>query len=429
LVFGAPIDNANQARSHGQALLGRFQPDGTVLYQPSPNGLDYGRTHWARHANGLTASVLAGLLEAASFSGDRALWQEGLRLLQALDQYRHTVPRGAQTWEIPLHTPDILAAGYLVRAYTLGYEFTGDRRWLEQARYWAWTGVPFLYLHPPTSRPVGLYNTIPVLGATAWVAPCWIGLPVQWCGLVYGEALYGLAVHDPAGPWRQLADGIAVGGVQHTWPETDVERQGLLPDSYQLRPQLRDGPAINPATVQAPALRYYRAAKAYDSRAFRAHGLWVHAPGPIHEVTERADGVTFRVSPWSPQPSWVLVNGFRQVPRVRLNGLDTPLAAPHRFQLTEGRLALRLTESTRIELWYPTVAALRIVPSAEAGGVDLVWPASLTNAVVEHAFELSATSVWAVANALVYPQGGWWVTRRDLSTSQQFFRLRFEAYP
>jgi hypothetical protein len=86
--------------------------------------------------------------------------------LSAMAKFKDTVPRGAQTWEVPLHTPDILASAYLLRAYTLGYEVTGDTNLLEQARYWAWTGVPFVYLTPPSDRPVGLYSTIPVLGAT-----------------------------------------------------------------------------------------------------------------------------------------------------------------------------------------------------------------------------------------------------------------------
>jgi len=46
-----------------------------------------------------------------------ATWTEAA--LELLDKqtllYANTVPRGAQTWEIPLHTPDILAAGLRFR--------------------------------------------------------------------------------------------------------------------------------------------------------------------------------------------------------------------------------------------------------------------------------------------------------------------------
>src|SRR5204863_2120767 len=99
-----------------------FRPDGSIVYQPPASGTDLSRTHWSREANGLTATHVAAVLERAAFSGDPNLVRAGLRLLRALDKFRDTVPRGAQTWEVPLHTPDILASAYLVRAYTRGYE-------------------------------------------------------------------------------------------------------------------------------------------------------------------------------------------------------------------------------------------------------------------------------------------------------------------
>src|SRR5688500_11826110 len=170
-----------------------------------------------------------------------------------MDKSKGGVPRGAQTWEVPLHTPDVLASAHLVHAYTLGFELTGDASFLDQARYWAWTGVPFVYLVNPTGGRVGPYATIAVYGATNWEAPVWFGQPVQWCGLVYADALYRLAPRDPAGPWKQLADGITASGVQQSWPSSDAQRQGLLPDFFHLREQRADGPAINPGTLQANA--------------------------------------------------------------------------------------------------------------------------------------------------------------------------------
>src|SRR5207249_10536404 len=177
-----------------------------------PKGVDYGKTHFAPDANGLTAQIVATLLEAAAFCGDLESIPQAIAKLRALNKFRDTVPRGAQTWEVPLHTPDILASAWLVRAYTLGYELTGEADLLEQARYWAWTGLPFVYLTPPTDKPVGIYSTVPVFGATQFTFP-WFGLPVQWCGLVYGDAIRRFARHDPTGPWAQLADGIAAAGV------------------------------------------------------------------------------------------------------------------------------------------------------------------------------------------------------------------------
>jgi hypothetical protein len=331
-------------------LLGRFQADGSLLYPPPAKGVDYGKTHWAREANGLTATAVAALLEAAAFSGDRELLQQALHHLRAMDKFKDTVPRGAQTWEVPLHTPDILASAYLLRAYTLGYELTGDTNLFAQARYWAWTGVPFVYLSPPTTQPVGLYSTIAVFGATGWTAPVWMGLPVQWCGLVYGDALYRFARHDPTGPWKQLADGIAVGGLQHTWPLSDPQFQGLLPDSFQLRAQMRNGPAINPATLQVPAINYYQQAPAYHFQAVPKLGFLIHAAGDIRDLTERPNGINFTVVGWPGRRTWLLVNGVWHPPRVQINGKETPLTAPHEYEAANGRLILQIQSPATIKI-------------------------------------------------------------------------------
>lgn len=350
LVFGSVPENALAAKRRARSLLGRFSSDGSVVYQPAARGPDYARTHWSREANGLTAGVVSALLEAAAYAGDEALIQAALQQLQRMDKFRSGVPRGAQTWEIPLHTPDILAAAYLVRAYTLGYELSGNAEWLDQAKFWAWTGVPFVYLRAPTARPVGLFATIPVLGATAWVAPVWIGLPVQWCGLVYAEALYQLMRHDPTGPWQQLADGITASGIQQTWPATDPERLGLLPDIFQLRAQQRGGPAINPATLQAPALRFYRRASAYEFRALQRGKIRVHAPGALTDVSEQEDGLSVAVRPWSSPRAYLLINGVWDEPKVRLNGQDIELRSPHQYQQSEGWLILALDGAATVKL-------------------------------------------------------------------------------
>ena len=351
LVYGDVAENVAGARASGRHLLARFDANGSVPYQKRPDGPDYGRTHFAQEANGLTAESVSRLLQAAVFCGDRELIGEGLRLLTALDKYAGTVPRGAQTWEVPLHTPDILASAHLVRAYTLGYELTGERRYLKAARYWAWTGVPFVYLEPPTDQPVGLYATIAVLGATNWVAPNWMGLPVQWCGLVYADALYGLARHDPGGPWKQLADGITASGVQQTWPRgSDAGRQGLLPDSFALRAQVRNDPAINPGTVQANAIRLFGGPPLYDYHVFRENELVVHVPGAIQEVVEQRGRISFVAAGWPDHSYDVLIVGFESTPRVQIDGVDVALTAPHSFDAQAGVLVLRIDGQVRIRV-------------------------------------------------------------------------------
>ncbi len=348
LVYGHVAESVEAARGAARRQIRRFDADGRLPYRKRGDGPDYASTHWSREANGLAARPVRDALEAAVYAGDADLAAGGLRLLRALDRFAGTVPRGAQTWEIPLHTPDILASAHLVRAYTLGYELTGEARFLEAARYWAWTGVPFVYLSRPTDGPVGPYSTIAVLGATNWRAPVWFGRPVQWCGMVYADALYGLVRHDPDGPWKRLADGITAAGIQHTWKQDDAARQGLLPDFFDPRSQARAGPAINPGTVQSGAVRLYDMPPVYDYAVCRKAGLYVHAPGRVRVTEESEDRVALAVSGWPAGVFRVLVSGLEKRPRVRVNGAEAPDDAV--TWLDSGALVLRVTGEVRVDL-------------------------------------------------------------------------------
>ncbi len=422
LIFNQVPGNADRAAATARSLLTRFEPDGRLFYHPPADGIDYGSTHFAPDASGHTAQVVKSLLEAAVFAGDETLIREALDKLRVMDQFRNTVPRGAQTWEIPLHTPDILAAAWLVRCYTLGYALTGDPDYLAQARYWAWTGVPFVYLHPPTPGDIGLYATIPVYGATGWVGS-WFGRPVQWCGLVYADALNRLAPCDPDGPWRALADGIAASGVQQTWPADDPERLGLLPDFFRLSAQFRSGPAINPSTTLAPALRYYGAPAPYAFRVFRASGLRLHAPGVVSDSSETPDTVAFRFTPWLDTPVSVFLNGLRETPRLRLNGRDTPLGAPHQFDAATGRLILRLRGPTRVELLLSDRPRLEIHPGPETGQIELRWPRTYGNWLLEATPQL-APSDWRITEFRPYFVGNVVIARLPAFDEARYYRLR-----
>ena len=349
LLFGHVEETCERAASSGRALLQRFESDGSVHYHPAPGQPDLGKTNPVPHANGLTSAVLVQVLKDAAVSGDADLAARGIALLRNLDKFSGTAPRGAQTWEVPLHTPDILASAHLVRAYTLGYELTGEPHFLDQAKYWAWTGVPFVYLDAPT-QPVGPYASVPVFGATQWRAPVWMGMPVQWCALVYADALYRLLPYDSSGPWKQLADGITISGMQQTWPAgSDPVRQGLLPDSYNLRPQSRNDPAINPGTLQAEAARLYSRIPLYEFHAFAKAGFWLHVPGRIGDVRDEDGGASFIVESWSPRPYYVLAVGFKKEPKVLVNGAAVNLRELQQYIEGKGRVILQLSGPTTLE--------------------------------------------------------------------------------
>jgi len=224
----------NQARG----TIRRQRPDGSFRYEGK-----YRRGHFEDTASGFCARPAYELLEYARLTGDGDALAAGLKTLEYMKRFR--TPRGAQVWELSLHTPDILANAYLVAAYVRGYELTGKPGHLAQARRWAISGIPFVYLWG--RYPIMRYATVPVYGATNWRAPNWIGLPVQWCGGVYAYFLTELARHDKTFDWHNLAEGILLAGEQMQYP--DGKLAGCLPDVFHLPDQRRAGPSINPCAL------------------------------------------------------------------------------------------------------------------------------------------------------------------------------------
>ena len=358
-VFGGLYPYVQQRCAQAGNALGQFDERGVKRYRPGK--VDYGRTHFADHANGHAALDVALALEAATLSADPDLIERGLELLDRQTAlYARTVPRGAQVWEVPLHTPDVLASAYLVRAYTLGYLISGRREHLDQARYWAWTGVPFVYLVNPTDGAVGPYATIAVLGATNWKAPSWFGRPVQWCGLVYASALHLLSAYDPQGPWDTIAKGITAAGLQMTWPVTDEKRQGLLPDFFHLRAQLSDGPAINPGTVQAHVPELYGKGKLYDVRKLAGKNTFIHAPCAIRHVRQQPQSLTFVADGWGNKTCYVLIAGLESRPqdvRIRTYRPGPVVASPFRqavvnYQDDQSLLAITIAGPSEVRIRY-----------------------------------------------------------------------------
>lgn len=348
LLRGEITDSLRHSRERAEAADRRFDPEGRILYTPRPDK-DYSTTHWSKEANGLAAQVVAQFLEDAAFSGNQDLIARAIGRLRGLDEFARTVPRGAQTWEIPLHTPDILAAAHLTRAYVLGWELTGEKPFLESARYWAWTGVPFVYLENPTPQPIGPYATIAVLGATNWEAPLWIGLPVQWCGLCYADSLLRLAPHDGTGPWRHIAEGIARSGLQQTYP-ADHPRHGLLPDSFTLDIQQRNIFDINPGTLHPVAMAAVFGQPPYSLTSLDSGKLLIHAAGRVVATGTPDTGVHIGVVPSFPGPSRVLIHGCSPRAKIQVDGREKALQDSSTWIAESQTWVLTVTGKADIEI-------------------------------------------------------------------------------
>jgi len=303
-VTGRAAEWLNLRAAGARAIIAEQQPDGSFRYTGK-----FQRGHFEDTASGYCAARAVELLEHARLTGDAASLPAGLKALEFMRHFRD--PRGAQIWECPLHTPDILAAAHLVRAYVRGYELTGRRDYLERARAWAITGLPFVYQWG--SQPTMAYATIAVFGATGWRAPNWMGLPVQWCGYDYAYALTLLAPLDQAMDWKRIATGIFITAEQMQYPSGLYA--GCEPDSFNLAGQQRNGPAINPCALVS--LRFALEDRLDSLAVATAAGHRVVAPFPVtirgdQAVVEARAGVAYQV----------IVDGTRIV-QVQSRGQDS----------------------------------------------------------------------------------------------------------
>lgn len=193
---------------------------------------------------GTCAAKALKLLKHARITGNKTSLEAGKKALSFMDRF--SVPRGAQTWECPLYEPDILAAAYAIGAYVEAHEITGNKTYLKRAEYWAKTGLPFLYHWHLPDRPGMRFASIPVFGTTFYTHS-WLGVPVQWNGLVYAYYLQRLNQHTRDEKWRKIAEGITISAMYQQW--TDGELKGTYPDGFYGFCTEGKGPHLNPEDI------------------------------------------------------------------------------------------------------------------------------------------------------------------------------------
>ncbi len=184
------------------------------------------------------------LLRYARVTGSQPSTELGMKAIRFIEG-AFVRPEGAQTWEVPLHCPDVLAAANVIHTYLEAWQITGDAHWLKRAVYWAKAGLPFIYLWNAPDRPTMMrYASIPVFGTSFFSAAAWFGTPVQWNGLDYAYALLKLAKalekvktlpddlwHD-ASLWRKIGEGITICAIQQQAAVNHPD--GNYPDSVAL---------------------------------------------------------------------------------------------------------------------------------------------------------------------------------------------------
>ncbi len=240
-LAGANCDWVAARLQEVKASLASQRPDGSWPYhvtywQGKPLGKE-GDT-----SVGTTALKAWPILRWAEITGDEQLITSGLKAVDFLATLAR--PEGAEVWEIPLHDPNLRAAGYAIRCTLAAWRLTHKQTYLDQARYWAWVSLPFCYWWNYPDWPLMRYSTVSVLQH-----PWWPGRPVQWVGLQYAQALYDLAEVDDSFCWRTVAEGITRAGTW--WQATSGRRLGTYPDFYDTATRAPGGPGLNPTLILA----------------------------------------------------------------------------------------------------------------------------------------------------------------------------------
>ncbi len=241
--LGGLVESLRNAKAMAIEAMKSQREDGAWVFQPDEKRKTLGRE--GETEIGICAPLAGNILRWALLTGEEEALQRGLAALQFMDKFY--IPAGAQTWECPLHAPDIYASAVAITPYLYAYEITKNKHYLERAKQLAMAGLPFVYLwKAPERERVMLGATIPIFGATFHVLP-WFARPVQWNGLAYAHSLRLLAQYDNSFPWRDIANLILQSAMEQQ--ATEGTYKGLYPDSYELIPDNPASPWLAPILI------------------------------------------------------------------------------------------------------------------------------------------------------------------------------------
>lgn len=221
-----------------RSLLALKNPDGSFFYRTRFPEVESAETSF-----GYTAIRALEIMELAYLTGEREFFDAIRPSLEYLRSCE--VPRGGFYQDSPLHTPDLLTAATLVWLYSWAFEFSGEKEYLELARRYAFSGLPFVYLW--SDRENMLYTTVAKLGGTQRQLPQAFGVARPGTGIVYAYALGILAKHDPSVDWRRVSLGILHAAERLQYAE-DPEA-GCLPELYDLKNRQRLSWKVNPCAL------------------------------------------------------------------------------------------------------------------------------------------------------------------------------------
>jgi hypothetical protein len=196
---------------------------------------------------GVVTSRALPILRYAALTGDSDAAGPGLRALEYIDR-TFRVPRASQAGEAPRGAPDLLTAAEAAECFLLGYRISGEERFLTRARYWADTGLTFVYFWGEKERPAMKHATLPIFGDSYAGRP-WSGQAVQWRGLVFGRVLRELARVRPDELYEEVYQGILASAMRQQY--TSGESTGQYPEFWDIRQNKGEGVKLGPELILA----------------------------------------------------------------------------------------------------------------------------------------------------------------------------------
>lgn len=217
---------------------------------------------------------------------------------------RRPCPEGPPAMEQDNHLLAVFAPGILAGlpengAYLDAFLVTGEARFLKRSRYWAMTGLPFIYLWRAPDREVMPYASISVMGTTFWTLQ-WFGTPVQWVGLVYARAIQRLSRFDDSVDWRRLAEGILLSAMQQEMDRVEEPRSrlGFLTDNVNVVTREVCQWYISPTHVDRALGAVTGSGPWIHTEVVRCPGGTVHitSPGQVDSAVFEAGALRFRLT-------------------------------------------------------------------------------------------------------------------------------------
>ncbi|MCX7993956.1 MAG: hypothetical protein N2651_09855, partial [Fimbriimonadales bacterium] len=314
-------------QKHVESVIQKQREDGSWAWQPdTPRHIVFGKP--GDSSSGWSGQFAARVGRWARMSLQPEARESLTRSLRYLAKQRR--PEGAQTWELPLHVPDLLAAAYGVMTYLHAHALTGEAEMLRQAELWALRGTPFIYLWHTPDKPIMRGASIPVFGVTWLSQQPWFGVAVQWNGLVYANTLYRLAPLVPERDWKRLADTITLCAVQQQEWVSDrrASREGFYPDAFNIPLNTEEYTwDLNPRLIAPCIAQRLGFSIEPQTQVVREGGrlLAITAPG-LQSTSLQADRLRIELAaPASDLPAlYVLIAGVRSPAAVRLNGVELP---------------------------------------------------------------------------------------------------------